>query len=59
MTDVSQQAVTEGIGGALARLSASHQAVKDAAAQVYAGSAAPPVPQSGQSVSGAAPGGAA
>lgn len=49
MTDVSQQAVTEGIGGALARLAASHQAVKDAAAQVYAGSAAPPpAPASGQ-----------
>lgn len=48
MTDVSQQAVTEGIGGALARLSASHQAVKDAAAQVYAAGPAAPEPAAGQ-----------
>ena len=47
MTDFTQAAVNEGISGALARLSASHQAVKSAAADIYAAGAAAPAPAAG------------
>jgi hypothetical protein len=42
--DVSQDIVTAGVQGALARLGASRQAVKDAAAKVYAAGPAAPEP---------------
>lgn len=44
MGDVSQDIVTAGVQGALARLGASRQAVKDAAAKVYAAGPAAPEP---------------
>ena len=43
MTDLSHGAVTAALGDTLANLHKSQQAVKDAAAGVYTGPAAPPV----------------
>lgn len=48
MTDITQDAVSAGIGGALERLAASHQAVKAAAADIYAAGPAAPEPAAGQ-----------
>ena len=52
MTDISQDTVTAGIAGALERLSASHLAVKAAAAKVYTEGAAPPTAQTSGNVAG-------
>lgn len=58
MTQINHQAVTASLADTLGRLQASQDAVKQAAAAVYTPPEAPAVPNSGQGMSDAAPGGA-
>lgn len=59
MTQINSKAVTTALATTLGHLAASQKAVKDAAAAAYTEPAAPPVPQGGQGLSDATPGGAA